>query len=133
MALAACIATFGGLIPSNVRGTIDSITHTCLSTLYLRGGSSIFAYSNVKRALLQLGMNCVCVPWGDGGRSNHGRCLDYLRGGSLHLFGHRQKLRVLGKHAEHGLRPNHADAGLPGFGIDRNAARESHIEGHVGR
>lgn len=69
MALAACIAAFGGLIPGNVRGTIDSITHTCLSTLYLRGGSSIFAYSNVKRALLQLGMNCACVPWGDGGRS----------------------------------------------------------------
>jgi len=75
MALAACIAAFGGLIPSNVRGTIDSITHTCLSTLYLRGGSSIFAYSNVKRALLQLGMNCVCVPWGDGGRSTLGDVL----------------------------------------------------------
>lgn len=69
MALAACITTFGGLIPGNVRGTIDSITHTCLTALYLRGSSSILAYSNVKRALLQLGMNCVCVPWGDGGRS----------------------------------------------------------------
>jgi hypothetical protein len=69
MALAACIAAFGGLIPAHVRGTIDSITHTCLTALYLRGSSSILAYSNVKRALLQLGMNCVCVPWGDGGRS----------------------------------------------------------------
>ena len=70
---------------------------------------------------------------GDGGRAHHGRCLDYLRGGGLHLFSHRQKLRILREHAEHGLRPNHADAGLPGFGIDRNAARESHIEGDVGR
>jgi hypothetical protein len=69
MALAACIAAFGGFIPAHVRGTIDSITHTCLTALYLRGSSSILAYSNVKRALLQLGMNCVCVPWGDGGRS----------------------------------------------------------------
>ena len=68
-ALAACIAAFGGLVPNHVRGTLDSITHTCLSTLYSRGCSSIFAYSHVKRAMLQLGTNCACVPWGDGGRS----------------------------------------------------------------
>lgn len=68
-ALAACIAAFGGLFPNHIRGTLDSITHTCLSTLYLRGCSSIFAYSHVKRAMLQLGTNCACVPWGDGGRS----------------------------------------------------------------
>ena len=68
-ALAACTAAFGGLIPNHVRGTLDSITHTCLSALYLRGCSSIFAYSHVKRAMLQLGTNCACVPWGDGGRS----------------------------------------------------------------
>ncbi|KAL7543410.1 hypothetical protein ACHAXR_012694, partial [Thalassiosira sp. AJA248-18] len=69
-ALASCIAAFGGLIPNNVRSTIDSITHTCLTKLYSCGGSSIFAYSHVKRSTLQLGMNCICVPWGDGGRSN---------------------------------------------------------------
>jgi len=68
-ALASCIAALGGLIPNNVRGTLDSITHTCLSTLYSFGGSSIFAYSHVKRSILQLGMNCACVPWGDGGCS----------------------------------------------------------------
>ena len=70
-ALAACIASFGGLIPNNVRSTLDSIIHTCLATLYSsRGGSvAIFAYPNVKRSMLQLGMNCACVPWGDGGRS----------------------------------------------------------------
>jgi len=70
-ALASCIAAFGGLIPNNIRSTLDSITHTCLSTLYSRGGSSsIFAYSHVKRSILQLGMNCACVPWGDGGCSS---------------------------------------------------------------
>ena len=70
-ALAACFATFGGLIPNNTRGTLDSIIHTCLSTLYSSGStkSIIFAYPNVKRSLLQLGMNAMCVPWGDGGRS----------------------------------------------------------------
>ena len=70
-ALAACFATFGGLIPNNARGTLDSIIHTCLSTLYSSGStkSIIFAYPNVKRSLLQLGMNAMCVPWGDGGRS----------------------------------------------------------------
>ncbi|KAL3802114.1 hypothetical protein HJC23_010870 [Cyclotella cryptica] len=67
-ALAASISTFGGLIPNNVRGTIDSITQTCLTTFYSMGSSSLFAYFNVKRSLLQLGMNSVCVPWGDGGR-----------------------------------------------------------------
>ena len=53
-----------------MRGTLDSIIHTCLATLHSRaGGIAIFAYSNVKRSMLQLGMNCACVPWGDGGRS----------------------------------------------------------------
>ena len=70
--MAACIAAFGGLVPNDVRGTIDSITHSCLSTLYSFGGSSIFVYSHAKRSILQLGMNCVCVPWGDGGRSTIG-------------------------------------------------------------
>mmetsp|Transcript_21267 Transcript_21267/g.43792 ORF Transcript_21267/g.43792 Transcript_21267/m.43792 type:complete len:788 (-) Transcript_21267:29-2392(-) len=68
-ALAACIAAFGGLTPNDVRATIDSITHSCLSSLYVHGDSSIFVYSNAKKSILQLGMNCVCVPWGDGGRS----------------------------------------------------------------
>lgn len=68
-ALAACIASFGGLIPNNVRGTLDSITHACFSKMYSSGNSSILSYSHVKRAMLQLGMNCVCVPWQDGGRS----------------------------------------------------------------
>ena len=67
--LASCVATFGGLIPNSVRGTIDSITHTCISTLYSVGSSSVLAYSEVKKSLLQLGMNSVCMPWGDGGRS----------------------------------------------------------------
>ena len=64
-----CISAFGGLIPNNVRGTIDSITYTCLSTMYSVGSKSVFSYSQVKKSLLQLGMNSVCMPWGDGGRS----------------------------------------------------------------
>ncbi|KAL9183232.1 hypothetical protein ACHAXT_005019 [Thalassiosira profunda] len=68
-ALASCLAAFGGLIPNDVRGTLDSIVHTCFSTLHARGSGSIFAYAHVKRAVLQLGTNCACVPWGDGGRS----------------------------------------------------------------
>lgn len=67
--LDACISTLGGLIPNDVRGTIDSIIHTCLSTLYSTGSSSIFAYSHVKQSLLRLGMDSVCMAWGDGGRS----------------------------------------------------------------
>ena len=68
-ALASCVAAFGGLIPNNVRSTIDSILHSCLTTLYCSGGSSIFAYAEAKRSILQLATNCVTVPWGDGGRS----------------------------------------------------------------
>lgn len=72
-ALASCIATFGGLIPNNVRGTLDSITQACLSNLYGSGdrapSASVFAYSHVKCSMLQLGLNCTCVPWGDGGTS----------------------------------------------------------------
>jgi hypothetical protein len=68
-ALASCVAAFGGLMPNNVRSTIDSILHSCLSTLYCSGGSSIFAYAEAKRSILQLATNCVTVPWGDGGRS----------------------------------------------------------------
>lgn len=74
--LAACISAFGGLIASNIRGTIDSITHTCLSMLYSVGSSSIFAYPCVKQSLLLLGMNSVCMPWGDGGR---GTLLEMVR------------------------------------------------------
>ena len=70
--LASCIAAFGGLIPNNVRSTLDSITQSCLSALYSRGGgASVFAYSHVKRSMLQLGLNCICVPWGDGGRCSN--------------------------------------------------------------
>lgn len=69
-ALASCVAAFGGLIPNIIRSTIDSMTQTCLSKVYSFGGSSIFAYSHVKISILQLGMNCICVPWGDGGRSS---------------------------------------------------------------
>eukprot|EP00984_Skeletonema_dohrnii_P036325 scaffold37180_cov150-Skeletonema_dohrnii-CCMP3373.AAC.1 len=68
-ALASCVAAFGGLIPNNVRSTIDSILHSCLTALYCSGGSSIFAYAEAKRSILQLATNCVTVPWGDGGRS----------------------------------------------------------------
>eukprot|EP00986_Skeletonema_menzelii_P003875 scaffold1256_cov150-Skeletonema_menzelii.AAC.29 len=68
-ALASCVAAFGGLIPNNVRSTIDSILHSCLTTLYCSGSSSIFAYAEAKRSILQLATNCVTVPWGDGGRS----------------------------------------------------------------
>ena len=60
---------FGGLIPNNVRSTIDSILHSCLTKLYSNGGSSIFAYVEAKRSILQLATTCVAVPWGDGGRS----------------------------------------------------------------
>ena len=68
-ALASCVAAFGGLIPNNVRSTIDSILHSCLTTLYGSGSNSIFAYAEAKRSILQLATNCVTVPWGDGGRS----------------------------------------------------------------
>ena len=68
-ALASCVAVFGGLVPNNVRSTIDSILHSCLTTLYCSGGSSIFVYAEAKRSMLQLATNCVTVPWGDGGRS----------------------------------------------------------------
>lgn len=37
--------------------------------MYSIGHGSIFANSHVKQSLLQLGMTCVCMPWGDGGRS----------------------------------------------------------------
>lgn len=37
--------------------------------MYSLGSSSIFAYSHVKQSLLRLGMNSVCMAWGDGGRS----------------------------------------------------------------
>lgn len=69
-ALAACIAAYGGLIPNDVRGTLDSIAQTCLSELYSRGcgASPILSHSQAKRSLLLLGTNCSCVPWGDGGR-----------------------------------------------------------------
>ena len=67
-ALASCIAVFGGLIPINVRSTIDSILYSCLTTLYCSGVGSIFAYTETKRSILQLATNCVAVPWGDGGR-----------------------------------------------------------------
>lgn len=69
-ALASCVAAFGGLIPNNIRCTIDSILYFCLAKLYSNGGSSIFAYSDAKRSILQLAMNCVTVPWSDGGRSS---------------------------------------------------------------
>lgn len=56
-----------------MRSTIDSVIHTCLSAMYFcEGGGSgevLLAYSHVKISILQLGINCVCVPWGDGGRS----------------------------------------------------------------
>lgn len=68
-ALASCVAAFGGLIPNNVRSTIDSILHSCLTTLFNSGSSSIFAYAEARRSILQLATNCVTVPWGDGGRS----------------------------------------------------------------
>lgn len=68
-ALASCVAAFGGLIPNNVRSTIDSILHLCLTKLYSSGSSSIFAYAEAKRSILQFATNCVTVPWGDGGRS----------------------------------------------------------------
>ena len=68
-ALASCVAAFGGLIPNNVRSTIDSILRSCLTKLYCSGSSSIFAYAEAKRSILQLATNCVTVPWGDGGRS----------------------------------------------------------------
>ena len=67
--LASCVAAFGGLIPNNVRSTIDSILHLCLTKLYSSGSSSIFAYAETKRSILQFATNCVTVPWGDGGRS----------------------------------------------------------------
>lgn len=67
--LAGIVSSFGGVIPINVRGTIDSITHTFLSAMYSVGSKSVLAYSHVKQSLLQLGTNSVCVPWGDGGRS----------------------------------------------------------------
>ena len=63
------MAAFGGLIPNHVRGTLDSIIQTCFSNLYSSGNSSIIAYSHVKRAMLQLGTNCMCAPWRDGARS----------------------------------------------------------------
>lgn len=67
--LASCVAAFGALIPNNVRSTIDSIVHLCLTKLYSSGSSSIFAYAEAKRSILQFATNCVTVPWGDGGRS----------------------------------------------------------------
>jgi hypothetical protein len=63
------MAAFGGLIPNHVRGSLDSIIQTCFSNLYSSGNSSIIAYSHVKRAMLQLGTNCMCAPWRDGARS----------------------------------------------------------------
>ena len=69
-ALASCLAAFGGLIPINIRSTIDSILNSCLTKLYCNGSSSIFAYAEAKRSILHLSTVCVTVPWGDGGRSS---------------------------------------------------------------
>lgn len=69
-ALASCLAAFGGLIPINIRSTIDSILNSCLTKLYCIGASSIFAYAEAKRSILHLSTVCVTVPWGDGGRSS---------------------------------------------------------------
>eukprot|EP00956_Cyclotella_meneghiniana_P018062 scaffold29852_cov87-Cyclotella_meneghiniana.AAC.2 len=44
--------------------------------VYSVGSSSVFEYPCVKQSLLLLGMNSVCMPWGDGGR---GTLLEIVR------------------------------------------------------
>src|SRR5690606_14126078 len=55
----------------------------------------------------------------------------HLDGQALHFLGHLFDAFILGQHGKHGLWLDHANTGLTLLGIDRDAARQSHIEAHI--
>lgn len=65
--LAACLSSGGEFLPMSTRGLVDSVTRSCLESVFQAHPFSFF--SIVKTSILTLGSLSVCTPWQDGAAS----------------------------------------------------------------
>lgn len=70
-ALGGSLDVFGGYMSMQNRELIESMASTCISHLEINGTpKAFFSYTQVKSAVLKLGVSCVATPWPDGASSS---------------------------------------------------------------